>query len=93
MELLSTAKTAEILGVSERRVRALIAEGRLPAQKIDRDHLIREEDLALVAERKTGRPKKTENAAKSEISQEPATAEEPKPAKKSKKKPTKAKAR
>lgn len=56
--LLTTGQTAERLGVSERRVRAMIKAGRLPSQRIGRDHLIREEDLKLVADRKRGRPPK-----------------------------------
>jgi excisionase family DNA binding protein len=59
--LLTTGQAAERLGVSERRVRAMIKAGRLPSQRIGRDHLIREEDLKLVANRKPGRPRKTEN--------------------------------
>jgi excisionase family DNA binding protein len=57
MELISTAKAAEVLGVSERRVRVLITEGRLPAQKVGRDYVVNADDLALVAKRPTGRPK------------------------------------
>ena len=37
----------------------MILAGRLPAEKFGHVHMIREEDLALVAERKPGRPKKT----------------------------------
>lgn len=59
MTLLNTQQAAERLGVDPSRVRRLILDGRLPAQKIGRDHLIEEGDLALVAERKPGRPPKT----------------------------------
>jgi excisionase family DNA binding protein len=55
--LLTTGQAAVRLGVSERRVRAMIKAGRLPSQRIGRDHLIREEDLKLVADRKPGRPR------------------------------------
>lgn len=56
--LLTTPEVAERLGVSIRRVQALIHDGRLPSQQFGRDHLIRESDLALVADRKPGRPAK-----------------------------------
>ena len=59
-KLLTTKQAAARLGISERRVRALITKGRLPSQRIGRDHLIREEDLKLVAVRKRGRPRKGE---------------------------------
>lgn len=59
--LLSTKDAAARLGITPRRVAALIAAGRLPATKLGRDWLIAEADLALVAERKpgnrTGRPR------------------------------------
>lgn len=56
MSLLSTTEVAARLNVTPQRVRALIAAGRLPARKVGRDHLIEESDLALVADRKPGRP-------------------------------------
>lgn len=56
---LTTTMAADKLGVSRRRVIALIEEGRLPAEKFGRDYVIQESDLALVAERKPGRPKKS----------------------------------
>jgi excisionase family DNA binding protein len=58
MELITTRDAAEKLGVSVLRVQQLIWGGRLPAQKMGRDYLIKKEDLKLVADRKTGRPKK-----------------------------------
>ena len=58
MSLLTTKEVAERLGVSVRRVHALIQAERLPAQKFGRDYLIQEKDLKLVAERKPGRPRK-----------------------------------
>jgi excisionase family DNA binding protein len=64
MNLLSTQQAAKRLGVSDARIRRLILDGRLPSQKVGRDHLIREEDLALVTDRPTGRPKKAETAEK-----------------------------
>src|SRR5262249_42461515 len=39
------------------RIRAMILAGRLPAEKFGHVHMIKEEDLALVADRKPGRPK------------------------------------
>lgn len=56
--LITTSEAAEILGVSLRRVRALIEDGRLPSQQIGREHLIIKSDLELVRERRTGRPPK-----------------------------------
>lgn len=64
MQILTTKDAAERLGVTETRIRQFILEGRLPAQKFGRQHLIREEDLKLVAERKTGRPPQEKPAAK-----------------------------
>ncbi|HEV2862581.1 MAG TPA: helix-turn-helix domain-containing protein [Pyrinomonadaceae bacterium] len=57
-EMLTTSEVAERLNVSMRRVRALIEAGRLPSKQFGRDHLIKESDLKLVAERKPGRPAK-----------------------------------
>lgn len=53
--LLTTRLAAERLGISTRRVRALINAQRLPATKLGVEWLIDEADLALVAERKPGR--------------------------------------
>ncbi|MGI8836151.1 MAG: helix-turn-helix domain-containing protein [Pyrinomonadaceae bacterium] len=58
MELIGTALAAQRLGVSADRVRALIKAGRLPAKKLGRDYFIDPKDLALVKNRKPGRPKK-----------------------------------
>lgn len=57
---LTTPQVAARLGVSIRRVQALIQAGRLPSRQFGRDHIINEADLALVADRKTGRPKKSD---------------------------------
>ncbi len=57
-ELLTTSEAAKKLGVSPGRVRQLVVDGRLPVVKLGRDNLIRAADLALVKERKTGRPSK-----------------------------------
>lgn len=56
--LLTTPEVAEKLGVSVRRVQALIKSGRLPSQQFGRDHVIKESDLRLVEDRKPGRPPK-----------------------------------
>ncbi len=59
MKLLNTAQAAEILGVSERRVRALITDGKLIAQKVGRDYAIEERALRSVRiYGKPGRPPK-----------------------------------
>jgi excisionase family DNA binding protein len=58
IKLLSVAEAAEKLGVTRARVNQFINENRLPAQRIGRSFAIREEDLRLVADRKTGRPPK-----------------------------------
>lgn len=54
--MLTTAQAAMILRVSRSRVLKLIEAGRLPAEKIGRDWLIRPEDLGLVSVRRPGRP-------------------------------------
>lgn len=56
--MITTKDAAEKLGVSMRRITALIKDGRLPSQQIGREHLIKESDLELVRERKVGRPAK-----------------------------------
>ena len=58
MNLITTKQAAERLGVSVKRVTALIREDRLPAEKVGRDWLINEKDLAKVKDRQTGRPRK-----------------------------------
>jgi excisionase family DNA binding protein len=58
MEFLTTKEAAQKLGITPRRVVALVTAGRLPAQKFGRDYMIREADLKLVQDRKVGRPKK-----------------------------------
>lgn len=57
--MIGTAEIAKRLRVSAERVRALIKAGRLPsAKKLGRDWFIDEKDLALVKDRKPGRPRK-----------------------------------
>lgn len=62
--LLTVSMTARLLGVTSARVRALINEGRLPAERLGSQWTIRESDLHLVAERKVGAPIGNKNAAK-----------------------------
>jgi excisionase family DNA binding protein len=54
--MLTTPEVAKRLKISTRRVLALIESGRLPSQQFGRDHVIKESDLKLVADRQTGRP-------------------------------------
>lgn len=56
--LITVSKTAALLGVTPRRVQALIASGKLKAQRIGRDYLIDPGDLELLERRPSGRPKK-----------------------------------
>ena len=57
MSMMTTKQAAEALGVSVRRVRAMIEAGQLPAEKFGRDWMIDEKDLAAVRDRKPGYPK------------------------------------
>ncbi len=62
MNYLTTKQVAEILKVSQSRVRQLIMEDRLLSTKIGRDNLINQDDLEdyLKSKKKpVGRPKKT----------------------------------
>jgi excisionase family DNA binding protein len=68
MSLLTTKEVAERLGVTMKRVQAMIRDGRLPAQKMGRDNFIKEEDLRLVADRKPGRPPKPKDKKASKVS-------------------------
>lgn len=58
MATIGTTEAARRLGVSQARVRQLIAAGRLPAKRIGRDWLIDERSLSRVAVRTPGRPRK-----------------------------------
>ena len=59
-ELISTKQAADLMGWTSRYVVMLVNEGRLKAQKIGRDWVIRREDLDNIApaSRSVGRPKK-----------------------------------
>lgn len=59
MDYLTTQQVGEILGVSRPRIIALIQAGRLPAQKVGRDWLIRPDDLANFKLRPQGNYKLT----------------------------------
>ena len=60
MTLLTTNEVAARLGVTVKRVQAMIRDGRLPAEKMGRDYFIKEDDLKLVENRKPGRPRKAQ---------------------------------
>ena len=67
MELLSTAQAAQKLGVSERRVRQLISEGKIVAHKLGRDFAIKESEIENVKTYgKAGRPPKEKSKEKNE---------------------------
>jgi len=55
---ITTIQAAEKLGVSQRRVIALIEQEKLPAEKFANVYMIDEKDLELVKDRKPGRPTK-----------------------------------
>ncbi len=54
---ISTADVARELGVSQRRVRALIQAGRLPARRVGPVWLVEPADLERVRIRRPGRPR------------------------------------
>lgn len=56
--MITTKETSEKLGVSIRRVQALINSGRLKAKKLGQIWVIEEKDLEAVQDRKPGKPKK-----------------------------------
>lgn len=58
-DLISVAEAAPALGVTKHRVHQLIRDGRLPATRIANAYAVRRRDLALVADRKPGRPRST----------------------------------
>jgi excisionase family DNA binding protein len=64
MKLVTVTEAAKILGVHRSRVHALIQSERLPAQRVGAVYVIKERDLALVTERKIGRPKRSLAAQK-----------------------------
>ncbi len=56
MEQLTTKQASEILGVSRRRVIAMIEQGKLKAKKFSNVYVILQNDLEAVKNRKNGRP-------------------------------------
>lgn len=58
MNLLTVKEVSEKLNITVWRVHQLIKEQRLPAQKLGSQYVVKESDLAKVADRKVGRPKK-----------------------------------
>lgn len=57
-KILTTKEAAQILGVHQSRIYALIDSNRLKATRFGKSWIIKESDLADVQERKVGRPKK-----------------------------------
>ena len=57
MDFITTDQAGKILGVTGRRVRALIEAGRLPAVKFGKVWMINKKDLKKVAVRPPGRPR------------------------------------
>lgn len=57
MPVIDTTEAARRLGITRRRVLALIQDGRLPAQRLgERSWAINESDLKRLVLRKPGRP-------------------------------------
>lgn len=81
LSVITTKEAAERLGITQRRINALIKSGKLPAQIFGGSWMIEEKDLALVAERKPGRPP---SAEKSEAKTKARPAKKPKKAAKRK---------
>jgi excisionase family DNA binding protein len=67
-KLLSVKQAAAALGVNRQRVQQLIESKRLPAEKVGAFYVIREIDLELVRERRTGRPPKAKAETDSKVS-------------------------
>ena len=57
-DLLTTMQAAEIVGLSDARIRQLILAGKLPAEKFGRANLIHRKDLVLLEGRKVGNPRR-----------------------------------
>lgn len=56
--LLSVKDAAEVLHLSEQRIKQLIYDQRLKAEKVGNQWIILESDLDAVKDRSTGRPSK-----------------------------------
>ena len=76
--MLSVVESAEILQVTPTRVRALIAQGALPAQKVGRTWTLREEDVMQRAATRpsAGRPRKADVPSPADDSKPHAAASE-----------------
>ena len=57
-DYLTTQEAAAELGITDSRVRQLIIDGKLPAQKFGRSHMIKRSDLKNVVIGNRGRPPK-----------------------------------
>ena len=66
--LIGTKEASKRLNVSVRRVQALIAAGRLPAEKIGNRFIIKESDLMAINGRKNGRPQNGQKPAEKDWS-------------------------
>lgn len=64
--LLTTSEVAQKLGVSIRAVQLAIRCGRLEADKIGRDYMIRQSALSRIKRKPTGRPPKARERGKQE---------------------------
>jgi excisionase family DNA binding protein len=56
-DLIGTSEAAEMLGVSQNRIRQLIASGQLPAERVGRSFVIRRPNLDAFAALPPGRPR------------------------------------
>ncbi len=56
MNSITTKQASEILGVSRRRVIAMIEQGKLKARKFSNVYMIAPKDLEFIKKRKNGRP-------------------------------------
>lgn len=63
MDLVTVKEASKILGVTVGRVHHLIDAGRLPAEKLGSQYVIKKSDLELVKDRPTGRPPKEKEIA------------------------------
>lgn len=62
-DLLTTPEVAQIVGLSEGRIRQLIIAKKLPARKYGNVNLVERKDLALIENRVHGRPRKNKQKA------------------------------
>lgn len=63
-KLLSVKDAAEALKLSEQRIKQLIYDEKLKAEKVGNQWIILESDLQLIENRQTGRPPKDKNNEK-----------------------------